>query len=114
MLRCPLPVALAVAEKALCEFSNQWLAGLQPQLSLETSEDGQIWINSRVAAGDVPNQAPVVHHRHHAEEALEAAGEPVRHPHPRRRGPAYHRRLIQRAAARTAAAKNDKAVQAVI
>ena len=49
-----IPLALAVAEKAIREFSNQWLAGLQPQLSLETAPDGQIWVNSRVAAGDVP------------------------------------------------------------
>ena len=39
MLRL-LPLALAVAEKAIREFSNQWLAGLQPQLSLETAPDG--------------------------------------------------------------------------
>ena len=49
------------------EFLNQWLAGLQPQLSLETGPDGQIWINSRVAAGDVPIRALVV--RRHAAEA---------------------------------------------
>ena len=41
----PLPLALAVAEKAIHEFSNQWLAGLQPQLSLETGPDGQILVN---------------------------------------------------------------------
>ena len=109
--RHPLPLALAVAEKALLEFSNQWLAGLQPQLSLETSKDGQIWVTSRVAAGDVPTQASAAHHRHHAEEATEGVGEALRHPHPRRRGPSYQRRLLRRAAARTAAAKADKAVQ---
>ena len=109
--RHPLPLALAIAEKALLEFSNQWLAGLQPQLSLETSKDGQIWVTSRVAAGDVPTQASAAHHRHHAEEATEGVGEALRHPHPRRRGPSYQRRLLRRAAARTAAAKADKAVQ---
>ena len=81
MLR-PLPLALAVAEKAFREFSNQWLAGLQPQLSLETSKDGQIWVNSRVAAGDVPTRALVVRHRHHAEEAPGhcQGGEALQHP----------------------------------
>ena len=64
----PLPLALAVAEKAIREFSNQWLAGLQPQLSLETGPDGQILVNSRVAAGDVPTRALVV--RHHDAEAV--------------------------------------------
>ena len=51
---CPLPLALAVADKAFYNFSNQWLAGLQPHLSLETGPDGQIRISSRVAAGDTP------------------------------------------------------------
>ena len=103
MLR-PLPLALAVAEKAIREFSNQWLAGLQPQLSLETASDGQIWINSRVAAGDVPTQAPVVLHHADAEKA-------TRPYHPRRKGPSYHRRLLRRAAARSDAATAAQAVQ---
>ena len=98
-----VPLALAVAEKAFREFSNQWLAGLQPQFSLETGSDGQIWVNSRVAAGDVPTQALVVRHHHAAE-----AGQSHR---PRRRGPAYHRRLQRRAAAREAAPTADEAVE---
>jgi hypothetical protein len=112
-----LPLALAVAEKAIREFSNQWLAGLQPQLSLETGPDGQVWVNSRVAAGDVPTQALVV--RHHAAEApgrrqAGEAGEAVqRHP-PRRHGPSYQRRLLRRAAAPEAAATADEAVQTAV
>ena len=113
MIRRPLPLALAVAEKALLEFSNQWLAGLQPQLSLETGKDGQIWVHSRVAAGHVPTRALVV--RPHAEEAPGRcqAGEALQHPRRHRRGPSYQRRLLRRAAARTAAERADKAVQTV-
>ena len=115
MIRRPLPLALAVAEKALLEFSNQWLAGLQPQLSLETGNDGQILVNFRVAAVDVPTRAPVV--PHHAEEAPGRcqAGEALQRPRPHcRRGPSYQRRLLRRAAARTAAATADKAIQTVL
>ena len=110
----PLPLALAVAEKAIREFSNQWLAGLQPQLSLETGPDGQILVNSRVAAGDVPTRALVV--RHHDAEALgrRQAGEAVQRPRPRRHGPSYQRRLTRRAAAREAAATADEAVQTLV
>ena len=104
-----LPLALAVAEKAIQEFSNQWLAGLRPQLSLETGSDEQIWVHSRVAAGDVPTRALV---RDHAAEApgCHQAGQ---HHRPRRRGPAYQRRLQRRAAAREAASTADKAVEIV-
>ena len=114
MLR-PLPLALAVAEKAFREFSNQWLAGLQPQLSLETSKDGQIWFNSRVAAGDVPTRAVV--DRHHAADEASGrcqAGQAVQHPRPRRRGPSYQRRLLRRASARAAAETADEAVQTAV
>ena len=45
---CPSPLALAVSDKAFYDFSNQWLAGLQPQLSLETGRYGQIRISSQV------------------------------------------------------------------
>jgi hypothetical protein len=98
----PLPLALAVAEKAIREFSNQWLAGLQPQLSLETGPDGQIWVNSRVGAGDVPTRALVV--RHHTAEAPDCrqAREAVQHPRPRRHGPSYQRRLLRRAVTKCA------------
>jgi hypothetical protein len=64
----PLPLALAVADKAIFNFFNQWLAGLQPQLILETDPDGQIWVSSRVVAGDVPTLGKLVLRRH-AEEA---------------------------------------------
>ena len=109
----PLPLALAVAEKAIREFSNQWLAGLQPQLSLETGHDGQVLVSSRVAAGDVPTHALVV--RHHAEEApgRREAGEAAERHRPRRHGPSYQRRLLRGAAAREAAAVADKAAQIV-
>ena len=96
MIRRPLPLALAVAEKALLEFSNQWLAGLQPQLSLETGNDGQILVNSRVAAVDVPTRAPVV--PHHAEEAPGRcqAGEALQRPrpHPLINGVSFEEQLL--------------------
>ena len=77
----PLPLALAVAEKAIREFSNQWLAGLQPQLSLETGPDGQVWVSSRVAAGDVPTQALLVcHHAAEAPGRREAGEAAMAHP----------------------------------
>ena len=78
-----LPLVLAVTEKTIREFSNQWLAGLQPQLSLETAPDGQIWVNSRVAAGDVPTRALVVLHHAHGHCKAEEATRPHR---PRRKG----------------------------
>jgi hypothetical protein len=110
----PLPLALAVAEKAIREFSNQWLAGLQPQLSLETGPDGQIWVNSRVAAGDVPTKTLVVRHHDAEVPGRCQAGEAVQRPRPRRHRPSYQRRLLRRAAAREAAAAGDEAVQSVV
>ena len=53
----PLPLCLAVADRAMLTFSNQWLAGLQPRLVLETGPDGRIWVTSQVEAGDAPTQA---------------------------------------------------------
>ena len=67
-----------MVEKAILEFSIQWVAGLQPQLSLETSIDGQIWVNSMVAAEDVPTRVLVV--CHHAEDAPGVQDVLPRHP----------------------------------
>ena len=64
----PLPLALAVVDKAIFNLSNQWLAGLQPQLMLETGPDGQIRVSSSVVAGDTPTHSKLVLRRH-AEEA---------------------------------------------
>ena len=83
MLRRPLPLALAVVEKAILEFSNQWLAGLQPQLSLETGKDGQIWVHSRVAAGDIPSRAIL--------SSRCQEGEAVQSPNHHRHGTSYQR-----------------------
>ena len=105
----PLPLALAVAERALFSFSNQWLAGLQPQLILETSPDGQICVSSRVVAGDVPTHAKLVLRRQ-AEEAEDRvnphyqAGEAGHRRRPHRHGPSRQRRRLRREAARAAAA----------
>ena len=115
----PLPLGLAVADKAMFNFSNQWLAGLQPQLFLETGPDGKILVSSRVVAGDVPTHANLVLRRH-AEEAEEDPVHPQRqaggagHRHrPRRNGPCQQRRRLRREAARAAAAAvtADKAVE---
>ena len=95
---CPLPLALAVADRAFYNFTNQWLAGLQPMLSLETGRDGQIWISSRVVAGDVPTSANLVLRRPPAEEA-------GHHHRPRHHGPSRQRRRLRREAARAAAAE---------
>ena len=51
-----IALPLAVAEKAMREFRNQWLSGLQPVLSLETASDGQIHVLFKVVAGDVTGQ----------------------------------------------------------
>ena len=42
------PLPLLVANRAMCEFRSLWLAGLQPQLQLETSPDGQIRVSTNV------------------------------------------------------------------
>ena len=102
---CPLPLALAVVDKAIFDFSNQWLAGLQPQLMLETDRDGQIWVSSRVVAGDTPTHSKLVLRRHaeEAEAGARQAGDAgLRRPH--RHGPPRHRRCLRREAARAAAA----------
>ena len=120
----PLPLALAVAERALYNFSNQWLAGLQPQLILETSPDGQICVSSRVVAGDVPTHAKLVLRRH-AEEAEDRVnphcqvGQAGHQHRPHRHSPSRERRRLRREAARAAAAAGaadqaaDKAEPAV-
>ena len=108
---CPLPLGLAVADKAMFNFSNQWLAGLQPQLLLETGPDGKILVSSRVVAGDVPTHANLVLHRQ-AEQAEDhvnpqphpQAGEAGLRRRPRRHGPCQQRRRLRREAARAAAA----------
>ena len=43
-----LPFPLLIAEKAMQEFVRRWLAGMEPQLFLETNQDGIISINSSV------------------------------------------------------------------
>ena len=43
-----LPLPLLIAEKAMQEFVRRWLAGMEPQLLLETNQDGIILINSSV------------------------------------------------------------------
>jgi hypothetical protein len=103
---CPLPLALAVADKAFYDFSNQWLAGLQPKLSLETGPDGQIWISSRVVAADVPTSTKLVLRR-----PAEEAG--PRH-RPRHHGPSQQRRRLRREAARAAAATAEKTVEKAV
>ena len=100
-----IPLAISEAEKAMHEFCQQWLSGLQPCLSLETAPSGEIRVCSRVIAGDAASLQP--RDVHHAD-----AGKAQK----RHRGPSYHRRLQRRAAARKAAAAcklADKAIQVV-
>jgi hypothetical protein len=101
----PLPLALAVAEKAMFDFSNQWLAGLRPQLLLETGQDGQIFMSSRVAAGDVPTRANIVLRRPAAQVGRHQAEQVGQQPHRRRNGPSQQRRRLRRGSARAAAEK---------
>ena len=56
-----------IAEQAVRDFFNQWFAGLQPCLLLETHSNGAIFVSSRVTSG-VPRQTgqaawPHVHHK---------------------------------------------------
>ena len=98
-----IPLALAVAEKAFREFYNQWLCGLKPILSLETASDGQIDVLFKVVAGagDATGQHEVTP-RGGVDEQTRFLAAKASQEH-RRRSPSYRRRLIKRAAARTAA-----------
>ena len=63
------PLPLAVAERAMREFCNQWFAGLKPQLCLETHPNGQILVSTTVAAENAfipvrPNPPPPQPHEH--------------------------------------------------
>ena len=104
------PLALVVAEKAMREFVNQWIAGLQPKLSIETSPNGDILVSSNVRAENVFSQARRAVSDHVAAEASGRGHHD--HSHQRRKSPSYHRRLRRRAAKR-AAATAEKAVQTV-
>ena len=97
------------------EFANQWLAGLQPKLLLETSPNGDILVSSNVRAENVLSQARRVAPDHVAEEASGHRDHShLRYPPQRRKSPSYQRRLRQRAAVRAAAAGTaEKAVQTV-
>ena len=50
------PHPVKVAEQAVREFFQQWIAGLQPSLLLQTKTDGEILLSSRVTTG-VPQPA---------------------------------------------------------
>ena len=96
-----IPLALTVAEKAFREFRNQWLSGLQPNLSLETVSDGGIHVLFKVVAvaGDATGQHEAALHRGSVDEQARC----LFPQHHRRRSPSYRRRLLRRAAARAAA-----------
>ena len=107
LLPGPLPLAIQVAEKAMQEFINRWLAGLQSHLFLETNHDGQISVASKVSpaanARSLPYHAHVPHPRSH-----------MPRPQPHRDTPARRRRREKRAKAReeqaAAAAQVEPAV----
>ena len=100
------PLPLFVAERAMYEFRHLWLKGLQPQLHLETSPDGQICVNARVIAEySSPAMPNLLNHQPHDYK-------------PRRKSPSQIRRKKRRALARAAApgpnqVQADVAVQAV-
>ena len=101
------PLPLVVAERAMSEFRHLWLKGLQPQLCLETSPDGEICVNARVIA-DYSSPAmpkPLLNPQPHVYK-------------PRRKSPSKIRRQKRRALARAVAygpnrVQADAAVQAV-
>ena len=97
-----LPLAICVAEKAMYEFCQQWFAGLQPCLSLETAPNGEIRVCSKVTATAGYVAAPDPRDAQQGD-----AGKPRR-----QRGPSYHRRLQRRAAARKVAAAQQIADEA--
>ena len=96
----PISLPLAIAEKAMREFCNQWLSGLQPVISLETASDGQIHVLFKVVAGDVTGQHEGAQHR----ELVRGQAGKVEPQQPCR-SPSYRRRFLRRAAARAAAAE---------
>ena len=96
-----ISLPLAVAEKAMREFRNQWLSGLQPVLSLETASDGQLHVLFKVVAGYVTVQNDGGQHREHVRGQAGKAQQQQ----PRRRSPSYRQRLLRRAAARAASAE---------
>ena len=79
----------------MCEFSNQWLAGMEPKLSIETSPNGNILVCSNVKAVNV-----LPHTRRAAPDHAEEASGQQQCPPKRQKSPSYQRRLCQRAAAR--------------
>ena len=101
------PLPLVVAERAMWEFRHLWLKGLQPQLHLEMSPDGQICVNAGVIAEYSSPAMPnlLLNHQPHDYK-------------PRRKSPSQIRRKKRRALARAAApgpsqVQADAAVQAV-
>ena len=82
------PHPLAVAERALREFCNLWISGLQPLLYLDTSPNGQIRVRSKV-------EAQVLH---------QPGPGPRVNLLPRRSTPSRQRRRVKRARARAEAA----------
>ena len=108
-----LPLALAVAENAMREISNQWLAGMQPKLSIETSPNGDILVCSSVKAVNVlPHAARRVVLDHAEEASGQHHHSQLLCPHQRQKSPSYQRRLRQRAAAR-AAVTAEQSVQTI-
>ena len=47
------PLQLTVAEKAIQRFMKRWQAGLHIHLLLDTCQDGQICVSSKVAASEL-------------------------------------------------------------
>ena len=82
------PHPLAVAERALREFCNLWVSGLQPLLYLDTSPNGQILVRSKVKT----------------QVLLQPGPGPRVNLLPRRSTPSRQRRRVKRVRARAEAA----------
>ena len=117
MPRTSFPPALRLAEKALREFSCQWLSGLQPQLSLETNRNGDVLISLKVvAANNYSHQPNYQQHGEHAAEAPNQEGHgccPSQHqvgPVRDRNSPSRRRRRARREAIRLSVAEASQVV----
>ena len=121
---CPSPVPIVT--KAVEEFCQRWLSGLNPSLHLETAPDGGVRVRYQVHAGGA-HRAAVRQWQGQREEyrRVQAGGAGARHveaghhqgqrEEPRRRGvnggryrgAAYGRRLARRAEARAVNAQQE-------
>ena len=108
------PLQVQIAARAVEEFCQRWLAGLNPSLSLETAPDGEVRVSCQVHAGGARRAYAQRYQGQHGEQRQVNAGgarradvrryrgqQEEQHrggvPGVRYRGAAYERRLARRA-----------------